>query len=72
MVVYEKTVQKDGTVIYWKDKKIHRLDGPAIIHSDGTLEYVQNNLLHRKDGPAIVYPDSKSEWWLDGEYQSGL
>ena len=33
----------NGYKEYWIEGKIHRLDGPAIIHSDGQEIYVINN-----------------------------
>jgi len=41
---------------YWIDGKLHRTDGPAVIHNgpNGLMEWWQNGRLHREDGPAVV------------------
>jgi hypothetical protein len=41
------------TKIYWSNGKIHRSDGPAVIHEDGTQEWWKKGIRHRLDGPAI-------------------
>ena len=50
---------------YFKNGKLHREDGPAVIHN-GTKEWYQNGEKHRVDGPAIITNGEK--WW----YQNNL
>ncbi len=57
----------DGTKTYFKDNKLHRIDGPAFIDSDGTEKWFFHGKLHRTDGLAIVYPDGKEEWCVYDE-----
>ena len=46
-------VVHEGTKLYFVNKKLHREDGPAVIHRDGTQEYWLNGKRHRIAGPAI-------------------
>jgi hypothetical protein len=62
-----KTYQ-DGTQRWFLNDRIHREDGPAVIHSDGTKVWFLNSKCHREDGPAIVYPDGTQVWYLNGKY----
>ena len=56
---------------YWyawpgTERKLHRLDGPAIEYSDGGREWYQNGRLHRVDGPAVERPNGYRAWWQTG------
>ena len=44
--------------------KLHRTDGPAVIHPNGHKEWWINDKLHREDGPAWIHPNGAEEWWL--------
>ena len=58
----------DNKIMYHlPNNKLHREDGPAIIHADGSQEWYINNKLHREDGPAIIYANGSQEWWLNGK-----
>lgn len=60
---------------YFKDRELHRIDGPACIeyYESGEVKverYFQNGDFHREDGPAIVdYRDGsiKEEYWIEGK-----
>lgn len=56
-----------GTTRYYKNKKYHRLDGPAIKNTAGSgMWYCEGNL-HRLDGPAIVWSNGKGiSWYING------
>ena len=69
---------KDGSINYerwYKDNKLHRLDGPAYIvyYQDGSIYYehwYKDDKYHRLDGPAHIdyYEDgsiSNEEWYKD-------
>jgi hypothetical protein len=43
--------------------RVHRLDGPAIVHHDGVELWSQNGLIHRDGGPAW-FDDTGAERWL--------
>ena len=53
----------------WRNRngKLHRDDGPAVVHPDGTVKWYCNGKLHRDGGPAIVYPDGTVKWCRNGK-----
>ena len=61
-------INKYGSKIYYKDDKLHREDGPAIVYSDGGMEYYINDIRHREDGPAIIYADGRLEYWINRKF----
>jgi len=63
-----RKVDQFGNIRYWKEGKLHRRYGPALIYSDGTQEWYKNGKRHRKDGPAVIEPDGKLFWFKDGKY----
>lgn len=84
---YQVRVHSDGTIKWYQNGNLHRLDGPAVEYEEGHeehgyKEWYQNGNLHRLDGPAIEWPSGSSEWYchgnlhrLDGpaiEYVSGI
>lgn len=63
-------VRAGGHVSYWKDNKLDREDGPALVDKSlGREEWHQNGELHREGGPAesIVLENFSSRKW----YQHG-
>jgi len=62
-----RTVDQSGTIIYTKDGKYHREDGPARIYANGTQIWYKNGKLHRKDGPAVIWDDGIQCWFKDGK-----
>jgi hypothetical protein len=52
---------------WYKNGKLHRIDGPAIEHKDGSKYWIQNGLSHREDGPALEYADGRKEWYINGQ-----
>ncbi len=53
--------------VWYKNGRIHRNDGPAVIHDD-VLGYYKHEVPHRVDGPAIQCFNSRSErWWMNGK-----
>ena len=54
-------------IVYYKNNKYHREDGPAIILTDGTTEWYKNGELHRIDGPAVEYPNGDKYWYINDE-----
>jgi hypothetical protein len=56
---------KDGT--YWyKNKLLHKIDGPAIEKINGDKEWYKNGILHRVGGPAIERANGDKYWYRDG------
>jgi hypothetical protein len=62
----KKHTDKDGTIIYELNGKLHREDGPAVEHSNGNKCWYIDDRLHRADGPAIEWVNGYKEWWLEG------
>ncbi len=52
-----------GDVLYIKNGKFHREDGPAIEWADGNRTWYKNGELHREDGPAIEYTSGDKFWY---------
>mgnify|MGYP000485170802 CR=1 FL=1 len=59
-------VDKYGTVRWYKDGVLHRLDGPAKENSDGDKYWYLNDKLHREAGPAVEDASGYKEWWMNG------
>ena len=71
----------NGTISYeawYKDDKLHRLDGPSSIfyYKNGNVNYAvwyENDTRHRLDGPAVInyYPDGSVQyeaWWQNDRH----
>jgi hypothetical protein len=56
---------QNGTKIWFKERNIHREDGPAIEQSDGIKIWYIEGKIHRLDGPAIEYSAGRKEWWIE-------
>lgn len=68
---------KYGDIIHYKDRKIHRVDGPAwycphpFNSSKNIFEsWWLNDEFHRADGPAITNSDGSVEFWIHGTQYS--
>lgn len=48
----------DGTIRFVKDKKLHNLDGPAVIYPDGKEEYYLNGILYTQDAHKKAQKDT--------------
>ena len=56
-----------GTKFYYKDDKLHREDGPAVVHTDGNFSYWIDDKKHREDGPAVIYSNGDIEYRIEGK-----
>lgn len=56
-----------GTQRWYKNSKLHRDDGPAVIYRDGEQRWFKNGKLHRDDGPAVIRPDGERRWFKHGK-----
>lgn len=59
----------NNSILYLKNRKYHRVDGPAIEYANGRKEWWLNGNRHRLDGPAIDYGDNigdRKEWYVNG------
>jgi hypothetical protein len=54
------------SIIYFKDCKWHREDGPAVVYP-GLKIWSINGQFHREDGPAKEWADGEGWWYLKGE-----
>ena len=62
-------VYKYGYRIVWQnndDRRLHRIDGPAIEVQNGHKEWWYNGRLHRLDGPAIERTNGTVQFWKEG------
>ena len=57
----------DGTELWCKEGKYHRIDGPAVEYINGQKEWWIEGLRHRTDGPAVEYSNANKEWWIEGK-----
>ena len=51
-----------NSIRYYKNGKIHREDGPAIICDDGINFWFLNGLCHRESAPAKNYNECSKYW----------
>lgn len=56
-----------GTQCWYKNDKIHRDTGPAVIYADGSKFWYKDGKFHRECGPAIMYADQSKECWVNGK-----
>ena len=61
-------VKGNGRKCWYKNDRIHREDGPAIIDAKGNKFWYKNDKLHREDGPAIEKINGDREWFIDGKW----
>ena len=47
-------------------EKLHRTEGPAVMHNNGSIEYWNHGQLHNIDGPAIETKIGKKVYYLFG------
>jgi len=67
MITYTVEVYSDGTEKWFKNSKLHRENGPAIVYPYGPEEYYHFGKLHRENGPAIIYPDGTEAYFQNGK-----
>ncbi|KAB0640669.1 hypothetical protein F7R25_04010 [Burkholderia stagnalis] len=59
--------ESNGTVEYYKDDKLHRDDGPAIIDNDGYKIWYKHGVIHRLNGPAVEGPEGDKAYYVNGK-----
>jgi hypothetical protein len=59
-------IATDGSQRWYSEGRLHRVDGPALIHANGTSYWYRHGRKHRDDGPAVEYPSGQKEWYRDG------
>ena len=55
----------NGDKVWYKDGKLHRLDGPAVDRADGAKEWYKDDKLHRLDGPAVERTNGDKLWYIN-------
>ena len=61
------SIDEHGTQRWYKNDKLHRTDGPAVLYTNGTQYWYQNGKLHRTDGPSVIYEDGTQRWNKNGK-----
>ena len=61
-------MRRDAAAQYHRDPegRLHRVDGPAVLHPHGTQEWFWHGIRHRADGPAVVHANGHYEFWVNG------
>ena len=61
--------KRNGGIQYYKDNKLHRLDGPAVIFESGLRWWFKEGKFHRTNGPAIYNTRERSTriWFQEGK-----
>ena len=62
--IYE-VVDMLGGKSWYKNNKLHRENGPAVIAHDGAKLWFKEDKLHREDGPAVISHDGRKRWNLN-------
>jgi hypothetical protein len=57
---------EDGTKKWYKNRKLHRDDGPAIEWATGDRDWYINGECHREDGPAEEFENGTRRWFVHG------
>jgi hypothetical protein len=54
-----------GAKCWFKERKYHREDGPAVEWANGYKEWWIEGKRHRTDGPAIEYSNGEKYWYIE-------
>ncbi len=54
-----------GNKCWYKNNRLHRVNGPAVEKKNGDKEWYLNGKRHREDGPALIYPDLIEVWYFN-------
>ena len=60
-----KYIDPKGVERWFKDGKLHREDGPAVIESDGSEYWHKDGKFHREDGPAVIANNGIKDYYLN-------
>jgi hypothetical protein len=58
-----KILHNANIVMYFKDKKLHNDDKPAIVCTKGYIEFYKDGLRHRDRGPAYADSSGLKKWY---------
>ena len=57
-------IHSNGLQKWFIDERLHRTNGPAIIHPSGKMEFYNYGTRHRDYGlPSIIHPNGAVEFW---------
>ena len=59
-------INSNNDIVWFKNGKEHREDGPAFECLSGYKAWFKNGLWHREDGPAREWPNGDKAWYLSG------
>jgi hypothetical protein len=62
-----RSIVSNGSELWYRDGKLHRDDGPAVVFTDGCQEWYRHGKLHREGGPAVDYKSGHKEYYRDGK-----
>jgi hypothetical protein len=65
---YIEYKNKEGIIIrreWYKNKKLHRINGPAIEHFIGFKKWYKNGTLYKECGPEIIYNIYLKKWFVN-------
>ncbi len=62
------TINWEGDKRYYKNGRLHRINGPAVEMIDGDREWYKNGGYHREgDYPAMEYTDGYKAWYKNNK-----
>jgi hypothetical protein len=57
----------NGSVSYFENGNLHRLDGPAVTNTQGYKSWHFKGKRHNLNCPARIYSDGYAEYWIYGK-----
>jgi hypothetical protein len=60
------TTDRQGNQVWYRNGRLHREAGPAVVWANGRQAWYRNGVLHRDDGPAVIDPDGTQFWYRNG------
>jgi len=52
---------------WYKNGKLHRLNGPAIEYKNGFKKWYRNGILYQECGPKMIYNKHHKKWFINRE-----
>jgi len=62
----QKFHKEIGSKRWYKNGKLHRENGPAVIWPDDRKAWCKDGQFHREDGPALICIDGTKQWFEYG------
>lgn len=68
MILFGYSVEITTLQIEWyRNGKLHRINGPAREYANKCNEWYRNGKLHRLDGPAVEFPSGSKYWYQNNK-----